>query len=269
MIDDVPGVLTKSVGAGFARSTETLSLHAVVFGVGITLGAGSMLVPVASGLAIGGWMVPGGRLGGMSGVETGRAAALVSVMPGAEVHELAGVELPSAGAGATVPVELPVTDPTIVTGAAVGKVGKRLVVAAGMIVPGIVVVVPVALMVAVGLIDEVAFVEVTLATDGESSTSVGAQLTLVPGNVGSSANGVEARVVAGAPGTVEAEKRLENGLGPVSGDDTIAPGVVGTPIALVPMVETCAGQMPPLSKSTAIALRTVRIQIPSIRLTGG
>jgi hypothetical protein len=45
-------------------------------------------------------------------------------------------------------------------------------------------------------------------------------------------------VVAGAPGIVAAEKRLENGLGPVSGEDTIAPGVVAIPIAVVPRVET-------------------------------
>ncbi len=110
-------------------------------------------------------------------------------------------------------------------------------------------------------------VEVTLSTDGESSTSVGAQFTLVPGSVGSCASGGEARVVAGAPGTVVAEKRLVNGPGPASGDETTAPGVVGIAMAVVPMVETCARQAPLLSRSTAAAQTCIRIQIPDVRLS--
>ena len=54
--------------------------------------------------------------------------------------------------------------------------------------------------------------------------------------MGSDAKGTGARVVAGAPGWVVAE----NGLGPLSGDVTIAPGVDESPMAVVPMVETCA-----------------------------
>jgi hypothetical protein len=61
-------------------------------------------------------MVPGGGLGRILGAETGKAAALVSVLPGADEHELPGVELPSADAVATVPVVLPVTEPMMVTG---------------------------------------------------------------------------------------------------------------------------------------------------------
>jgi hypothetical protein len=99
---------------------------------------------------------------------------------------------------------------------------------------------PIELITAAGLAEVVVLLDVTLATEGESSTNMGEQLTLVPGIVGSWASGGEARVVAGAPGTVAAEKRLENGLGPASGDDTIAPGVVGIPMAVVPIVETCA-----------------------------
>jgi hypothetical protein len=160
-------------------------------------------------------MVPGGGFGGKLGVETGKAAALVSVLPGADVHELLGVELPSADAGASVPVVLPVTEPMMVTGIAVGKVSDRLVLVVGAALdPGMVVMVPI--ITVVGLAEALVFVEVTLITDGESSTAVGEQFTLVPGSVGSCASGGEARVVAGAPGTVAAEKRLENGLGPVS-----------------------------------------------------
>jgi hypothetical protein len=42
--------------------------------------------------------------------------------------------------------------------------------------------------------------------------------------------------VPGAPGWVVAEK----GLGPLSGEVTIVPGVDDSPMAVVPMVETCA-----------------------------
>jgi hypothetical protein len=206
-------------------------------------------------------MVPGGGLRGILGVETGKAAALVSVLPGADEHELPGVELPSADAGATVPVVLPVTEPMTVTGIAVGKVSDRLVLVVGAALdPGMVIMTPIGLITAVGLAEALVFVEVTLITDGESATAVGEHFTLVPGSVGSCASGGEARVVAGAPGTVAAEKRLENGLGPVSGDDTIAPGVVAIPMAVEPMVETWARQLLPLSRSATVTQKGVRTQ---------
>ena len=105
--------------------------------------------------------------------------------------------------------------------------------------------------------DDLIWLEVTLITEGESGTASGEQLTLVPGIVGSCASGGEAKVVAGAPGTVAAEKRLVNGLGPPKGDDTIAPGVVGIPNAVVPMVDICAIQQPLLlSKVTITAHKT-------------
>jgi hypothetical protein len=62
------------------------------------------------------------------------------------------------------------------------------------------------------------------------------QVTTVPGIVGSEASGTGASVVSGAPGWVVAE----NGLGPLSGEVTTAPGVDESPMAVVPMVETCA-----------------------------
>jgi hypothetical protein len=80
----------------------------------------------------------------------------------------------------------------------------------------------------------------------------GEQLTLVPGVVGSSASGTGARVVFGVPGSVTAEK----GLGPVRGDATIAPGVDGIPIAVVPMVETCARQVLPPSSNAITTVET-------------
>lgn len=181
------------------------------------------------------------------------------------MHELPGVEPPSTGAVAIVPVVLPVTVPTMVTGMATGKVGGRLPLVVGAAGPVMLGMAPKALIAAVGLAETMVFVEVTLATDGESATSVGAQFTLVPGSVGSCARGGEVRVVAGAPGTVAAENKLVNGLGPASGDDTTAPGVVGIPMAVVPMVETCARQLVPLSSSTAVAQSCLRIQISDLR----
>ncbi|WGD50219.1 hypothetical protein QA641_32085 [Bradyrhizobium sp. CB1650] len=200
-------------------------------------------------------------------MEAGKAATLVSVFPGADVHELPGVELPSIGAGAIVPVVLPVTVPTMVTGMAVGRLDDRLVFVVDAAGPDMLVMVPIE-PIAGGLAETPLLVEVTLSTDGESSTSVGAQFTLVPGSVGSCASGGEARVVAGAPGMVAAENRLVKGLGPASGDDTTAPGVVGIPMAVVPMVETCARQLVPLSSSSAaVALMCLRIRIPDVRLS--
>ena len=64
------------------------------------------------------------------------------------------------------------------------------------------------------------------------------QVTTVPGVVGSEASGTGASVVSGAPAWVVAE----NGLGPLRGDVTIVPGVDESPMAVVPMVETCARQ---------------------------
>lgn len=64
------------------------------------------------------------------------------------------------------------------------------------------------------------------------------QLTTVPGVVGSEASGTGANVVSGVPGRIVAEK----GLGPLRGEVTIAAGVDGRPMAVVPMVETCAKQ---------------------------
>lgn len=74
------------------------------------------------------------------------------------------------------------------------------------------------------------------------------QVTTVPGVVGSDASGTGANVVSGAPGCVVAE----NGLGPLSGEVTIVPGVEGRPMAVVPMVETCARQALAPSSSVAI-----------------
>ena len=230
----------------------------------MTVATGLMLVSALSSPAIGDLIVPGGGFGGISGVESGEAAALVSALPGAAVHEPLGVALPSGGAGGMVPVVLPATDPMIVTGIAAGRVGARLV--DGVLVnPAIedgaigIVMLPNGPVVAVGLVGTAVLVDVTLWTEGESSTTRGEQLTLVPGIVGSVASGGEASVVTGAPGTVTAEKRLENGPGPLRGDETIAPGVVGSAIAVLPIVDTCASQRLLTTNSATVMQRSVRI----------
>jgi hypothetical protein len=78
------------------------------------------------------------------------------------------------------------------------------------------------------------------------------QVTTVPGVVGSEASGTGANVVSGVPGSVAAE----NGLGPLSGEDTIAPGVDESPMAVVPMVETCARLVShPANRATATNIK--------------
>jgi hypothetical protein len=225
---------------GVATFIVMLSAQADVFGVDITAMAGLTLVLPSS--AIGDCIVPDGGLTGMSGVVSGKATALVSTFPGADVHELPGVGFPSEDVGVTVPVVLPPTGPKIVTGIAGGKARFVPVVVA----PGVAAVLFGVALAAFGLAGEngsanmLVLEGVTLITEGEIATVVGEQFTLVPGIVGSWASGGVANVVTGAPGMVAAEKRLENGLGPVRGEDMIAPGVDARPIAVVPMVETCA-----------------------------
>jgi hypothetical protein len=74
------------------------------------------------------------------------------------------------------------------------------------------------------------------------------QVTTVPGVEGSEASGTGASVVSGTLGWV-----VENGLGPLSGDVTIVPGVDERPMAVLPMVETCARRAwAPDSRATAV-----------------
>ena len=88
------------------------------------------------------------------------------------------------------------------------------------------------------------------------------QVTIVPGVVGSEASGTGASVVSGVPGWVVAE----NGLGPLSGDDSIVPGVDGRPMAVLPMVETCARQAVQPDSRVAIVNSKRRIAIASSAL---
>jgi hypothetical protein len=93
------------------------------------------------------------------------------------------------------------------------------------------------------------------------------QVTTVPGAVGSEASGTGASVVSGVPGWVVAE----NGLGPLSGEVTIAPGVDARPMAVVPMVETCAEQaLQPASRVATVnskrCIALLRADLAGLRL---
>ena len=77
---DTPGVavapvaLAGAIIPGVARFIVVHSAQADVFGVGATVIVGSRLV--ATSCVISGWIVPGGRLVEISGVESGKAAPL-------------------------------------------------------------------------------------------------------------------------------------------------------------------------------------------------
>jgi hypothetical protein len=213
---DTPGVAAAPValaGAmvpGVDRYIVTLSAHAEVFGVGITAMVGSMLVP--PGCVTSGAIVPGGGFAAICGVESGNAAPLVGGPPGVELHTTVDA-LPSGDVGDVVPVVLPVVDVEEVAAAA-----------ADVDIP---VAPPIADIDAIG----------TGGSPGAICPVGVAQVTTVPGVVGSEASGTGASVVSGTPGWVAAE----NGLGPLSGDVTIVPGVDARPMAVEPMVEICAG----------------------------
>jgi hypothetical protein len=229
---------------GFARSIVTLWPHAVEFGVGTTARLVSMLVVASSVIAD--RIVPGGVSFGISGVDSGKTVPVIGGPPGSELHTAVGW-LPTGGAGATVPVELTPIGVRMVPNGVAGII----VVDAGIVAAEVGVVVAVA--------PPIADMEV-IGTAGLPDTICGIgvpQLTNVPGVAGLEANGTGANVVTGVPDWVVAE----NGPGPVSGDVTITPGVVGAPMAVVPMVETCARlALQPNSKAAAVdSERRIRI----------
>jgi hypothetical protein len=255
--------------------------------------------------------VPGGRLAGICGVESGKAAPLVGGPPGVELHTV--VEgLPSGVVGEMFPVEVRTIGVGMVPNADPGVIGD-IVVADDVVVA---VVPDIDVETLLGGVDGTGTETAVIEGDGRGGTcggcgvgtvelgksvrndvagwadsvrngvvalpvvdveelvgtvgAVGAgetngvgtvappiacadvtgtagvagaicpvgveQVTTVPGVVGSEASGTGASVVTGALGWVVAE----NGLGPLSGEVTIVPGVDESPMAVVPMVETCA-----------------------------
>jgi hypothetical protein len=144
---------------------------------------------------------------------------LVGGPPGIELHTVVD-GLPSGDTGGTVPVVLPTT----IDGARVPNAGA-LPAAEGVGTAG---------------------VPGAICPDGV------AQVRTVPGVAGLDASGTGANVVSAVPGWVVAE----NGLGPLSAEVTIAPGVDGNPIAVLPMVETCARQaLQPNIRAVAVNIR--------------
>ncbi len=201
--------------------------------------------------------MPGAGALGISGVESGNDALLAARAPSVELHATVA-EPPSGGfSGDMVPVVLP-------------KIGEGMVprVVAGVIASGDIVVVDdivPAVVPCTGMVAEPIAGDGTGITAGEAGADAaddgvgtaefgnkvmndaagcvenvvncsGAQITKVPGVAGSEAIGTGASVVPGMPDRVVDEY----GLGPLSGEITIAAGDVERPMDVVPMVETCA-----------------------------
>jgi len=290
--------LAGAIVPGVARFIVVFSAHADVFGVGITVTVGSMLVVPSCATSCG--IVPGGGLAETSGVESGKAAPLVGGPPGIELHTV--VEgLPSGAVGGTFPVVVTTIGVGMVPNGAAGViidvetglstvdgVGTGIAVmegdgggcmmggnCAGIAVTGAVGTTTTELpFVEVGELAGIVVVAgaatiagivpvVTAIDDREVTGSAGVpsvicpvgveQVTTVPGIVGSEASGTGASVVSGALGWVVAE----NGLGPLSGEVTIVPGVDESPMAVEPMVETCATPAWGLN-SRAVAMNSMR-----------
>src|SRR5712675_1939412 len=135
---DTPGVavapvaLAGAIIPGVARFIVVLSAQTDVFGVGATVIVGSRLV--ATSCVISGWIVPGGGIVEISGVESGKAAPLVGGPPGVELHTVVD-ELPSADTGDVVPVVLPASSVGMVPNGAAGIIAvDDIVVVEGAIV---------------------------------------------------------------------------------------------------------------------------------------
>jgi hypothetical protein len=285
-----PVALAGAIMPGLARSMLTLSLQAAEFGVGMAPVAGSMLV--SPSVATTGSIVPGDGPDGTAGVVSGKVApliedvavlalqpvgagfpsAVIAIVPvvlpkgvnGVVVGVASGMVVvvgivPIAAVLAAVVAMLvdggapvtsggtgiggAVTSPSVTAetaGVTVAEAVDGAVVAGPLMVPSAGVGVTVAMVTVTGAVAGIGLVAAAWNV---------VQLTLVPGVVGSRASGSGASVVSAAPDWVAAE----NGLGPLKGDDTIAPGVDGSPMAVVPMVETCATQAVPPSRSAAVA----------------
>jgi hypothetical protein len=251
-----PVALAGAIVLGFARFIVMLSAHADVFGVGITVTAGSILV--SPSCATTGCIVPGGGLLGISGVESGKAAPSVGGPPGTELHTMFD-GLPSGDAGAVVPVELTPISVGMVPNGVAGVIPVDDIVAAGGVIMAAALAMDVETVLVPVMLPIADMVEAGMAGVPDTICGIGvAQVTNVPGVAGLEASGTGASVVPGVSGRVVAE----NGPGPVSGDVTITPGVVGIPMAVVPMVETCARLALQPASRVAVVSSKRRIAIP-------
>ena len=208
--DRVPVVLA-TIGVGMVPSgvPDIIAVDGVIVLVGVVVAVvptmGAKVGPAKAGGADGAAICAGS-----AGIAGGCGAG--TFVPGTtDMNDVAGCADSANGGAALAAVDV---------GAAGGTTGAAEI-------NGVVAVVP-----------AIAEVEVTGTVGvGGPICPVGvAQVTTVPGVDGSDASGTGASVVSGAPGWAIAE----NGLGPLSGDDRIVPGVDDRPMAVVPMVETCA-----------------------------
>src|SRR2546421_517622 len=241
-----PVALAGVIVAGAATFIVVPSAHADAVGVRTTFIVGSMLVPPRG--VISGAIVPGGRdaetvLCTVAGTGTG-----IGVREGEGKAGAAG----GGGSGRFEPAKSVMND---VAGCAdsvrygavtfplvdVEYLGDTAEVVGAAETGGIVPLVPtIADMDATG----------TAGVAGAICPVGVEQVTTVPGVAGSEASGTGASVVSAVPGWVVAE----NGLGPLSGEVTMAPGVVAMPMDVVPKVETCARQaVQPASMITIVS----------------
>jgi hypothetical protein len=201
-----------------------IELHTVV--EALPSGVVGEVFPVVV-MTIGVGMVPNGAAGIITAVEAG-LGVIDDVGTGIAATEGEGGVCLTAGSGVGTPTNETIgTATTVLPIAEVEELAGIVDVVGAADIAGVIPLVP--------AIDER---EVTGAAGVPGVIcSVGVeQVTTVPGIVGSEASGTGANVVSGTPGSVVAE----NGLGPLSGEVTIAPGVDESPMAVVPMVETCA-----------------------------
>jgi len=168
--DETPGVAVAPVAfagaiiAGLARFIVTLSAHADVFGVGITVVLGSILV--SPSCATTGCIVPSCPTG-ISGVDRGKVAPLLGGPPGVELH-IVLEELPSGVIGAMLPVVV------MTIGAGIVPSGEAVAIAAaGVIVGDVVVVVGTGIGVDIGAVDDVGTGIAVKGGDGNGDTACG------------------------------------------------------------------------------------------------
>ena len=219
-------------------------------------GAGEMFPVVVMPTGVG--MVPNDAAGVVVDVETGLRTAddvgtCIAVMEGDGSAGIAG----GCGAGMLVPGKSVMND---VAGCADNvTIGAAVLPVVGEEIAGT------ADVVGAAEIDDVVPVVPAVEATGTAGVPgaicpVGVeQVTTVPGIVGSEASGTGANVVAGAPSWVVAE----NGLGPLSGDVTIVAGVDESPMAVVPIVDTCARLAVQPNSRAAVANSRRRIAISS------
>jgi hypothetical protein len=209
--------LAGAIVLGVARFIVMLSAHADVFGVGITAIVGLILVSPSCVTSC--RIVPGGGLVGISGVESGKAAPLPGRPPGIELQTM--VEgAPSGDVGGTLPVVVSTIGVGMAPNGAAGVIAVGDIIAADVGTPpntiGDDIDTGGGTVEGDGVAGDVANsgdgrdVTVTACVPGAICGIGVAQITTVPGVVGSEARGTGANVVSGTPGWVVAE----NGLGP-------------------------------------------------------